>query len=321
MSFLVAEVALRAFGVRPTMLDKRMFRQNADSLLPFTLQPGFKGPYAGGYVTIDRAGNRTVKPRRTPPPGAAKNGVRTLLLLGDSQIFGQGLDDDQTTASQLQDSLWSRGLPILVANIGVPGYTSWNEYAAFRDFVAAHSVDWVVLSYIPNDPTFNNDFFGISRGQFSNISDSPFHRFTQAVYRRSYTAYLIGDAWRRFRSKGGQQVVPLVPSDSAVEYSIEALDRIKKLCEMRGANFSVGLYRDVSAFTSPKLTSEYENKIQKAFAAHHIEWFPLQSHIAHLTRREAMVSWSDPHPSARATSFIVSDILGYMLPKMREPTR
>src|SRR5205814_925598 len=117
----------------------------------------------------------------------------TLLLLGDSQIFGQGLDDDQTTAAQVQDSLTKRGLRTIVLNIGVPGYTSWNEYAALRDYLLSHRLNYVILSYIPNDPTFNNDFFGISRGEFTNVSNSWFHQVTQAVYRHVYSAYILTD--------------------------------------------------------------------------------------------------------------------------------
>jgi hypothetical protein len=294
-----------------------MFRQNGDSLLPFTLQPSFVGSYAGGLVTIDSAGNRTVRPRVTPPAGLANKSVRTLLLLGDSQIFGQGLDDEQTTASQLEDSLWAHALPIRVVNVASPGYTSWNEYAAFRDFSAAHHVDWLVVSYVPNDPTINNDFFGMSPGKFNNISDDPFHRLTHSAYQYSYVAFLIGDAWRRYRRSGSEQPAPLVPSDSEVEYSMKALDRIRARCDSSGTVFRVGLYRDVSFYTAPKPTSEYEQKIARALAAHHIEWFPLASHISHLTRRQAMVSWADPHPSARATSFIVSDLLRSLLPILR----
>lgn len=309
-ALLLSEIGLRVLSYRPAMLDRAMFVTTGDTLVPFKLRPGYSGWYAGGYVTVDSVGNRTVRPH-TPLLNKADNWP-TLLLLGDSQIFGQGLSDDQTTASQLQDSLLARGLSVRVQNIGVPGYTSWNEFAALRDYLSRHHVDAVVLSYVPNDPTFNNDFFGLGHGQFNNVSSSALHRLTQSLYRHVYSAYLLSDTWRRFRSSSKSQLPPLVPSDSAVDYSMAALQRIKKLCQDVGASFSVAVYRDVSTYSAPKQTTEYEHKITEALSRRGIEWFVLGSFTEHLKKSEAMVSWSDPHPSARATSYITSDILHHV---------
>lgn len=310
-ALLLSEIGLRVLGYRPAMLDRAMFVTTGDSLVPFKLKPRYSGWYAGGYVTVDSGGNRTVRPHRFPPTKTSDSS-RTLLLLGDSQIFGQGLSDDQTTAAQLQDSLVGRGLNVRVENIGVPGYTSWNEYASLRDYLAHHRVDAVILSYVPNDPTFNNDFFGIGRGEFNNVSNSPLHRLSQSLYRHVYSTYLLSDTWRRFRSSSRVRVTPLVPPDSAVDYSMSALERIKQLCHAASASFSVAVYRDVSTYSDPKETAEYEHKITAALSRHGIDWFLLDSFTQHLTRSEAIVSWSDPHPSARATSYIASDVLRHV---------
>lgn len=106
--------------------------------LPAFFRPGPEGqPYAlapGRYrywhrdrtvvVSIGPDGRRRV-------PGAPAAAPRTLWLIGDSQVFGWGLDDRETIAARLQASL---GPGVKVVNAGVPGY---GPMAYVREFHAA----------------------------------------------------------------------------------------------------------------------------------------------------------------------------------------
>ena len=75
-------------------------------------------------VEIDADGRRRV-------PGAPSQAQRTLWLIGDSQVFGWGLDDTETIAARLQARL---GLGVKVVNAGVPGH---GPMAYVREFHSA----------------------------------------------------------------------------------------------------------------------------------------------------------------------------------------
>ncbi|MBN8265344.1 MAG: hypothetical protein J0M21_11880, partial [Xanthomonadales bacterium] len=63
-------------------------------------------------VEIEASGFRRV-------PGAPATAPRTIWLIGDSQVFGWGLDDRETIATRLQALL---GPTAKVVNAGMPGY-------------------------------------------------------------------------------------------------------------------------------------------------------------------------------------------------------
>lgn len=63
---------------------------------------------------------------RTPYPAVpATDGTFTVLMLGDSRVFGWGVEGYQTIAAGLEASLMARmGRSVRVVNGGVPGYSS-----------------------------------------------------------------------------------------------------------------------------------------------------------------------------------------------------
>jgi hypothetical protein len=73
-------------------------------------------------VTIDKNGRRIV-------PGAASEGT-VVHVVGDSQIFGWGLSDDETICSRLQSQL---GSGFHVVNHGVPGLGPYGYIQLLRD--------------------------------------------------------------------------------------------------------------------------------------------------------------------------------------------
>lgn len=99
-----------------------------DSRRFWTLNPGFEGEmdnrvdFSGKRITVTRDGSRTVPCRQTA------DGPR-IVLIGDSQTFGQGLSDDETWANRLQCMLAGAEAGGRVFNFGVPG-VNIDSYAA-----------------------------------------------------------------------------------------------------------------------------------------------------------------------------------------------
>lgn len=78
-------------------------------------------------------------------------GVRRVLLLGDSIVYGVGVERDETLSRQLERRLRAAGENVEVINAGVHGWSPWNE----RHFYVAHGRDFgadtVVAVFCLND--------------------------------------------------------------------------------------------------------------------------------------------------------------------------
>ncbi len=325
VSLGLSEAVLRAIDFQPRGANRDMFVNTGRALLPHTLTPGFDGLYTGQRVRVDADGRRVVavRPEHAANAEAWARGESpraSVLLLGDSVVFGQGLPNDETIASQLQNLLLDRGYGVRVQNIGVPGYTSWNEYAALSDFFGAGGhADAVVVVYIPNDVTLENDHLRMAEDAYA-VPPSAFHRLTSFLYQRVYTLYLVREALVSLRDlfRGEARELTDFLDPEALAYSMEALSRMAAACEERGIRFSVGVYRDTWHYADAERSLEYEAAIFAGLAAEGIEGFRLESHIRELSLREVRVFWNDAHPGERASGFIARDIFRHLEPWLRE---
>jgi hypothetical protein len=315
-ALVITEIFLRMLNFRPGTMDPAMYIRNDNELLPFKLQPGYQGYCAGRAVTIDADGNRVVRPSYNDlhREGKAKPD-RTVLLLGDSGVFGFGVSDRETIASQLQDACFNKKLNYEIKNIGVCGYTSWNEYAALAEYLKSSSVTDVILLYVPNDLTFDNDYFGIGKGKNASFSqdEDRLHRFTRFFYSNVYVSYLISDSAKRIVSMWNHEKSVMAFDESAkqpeIDYSMQALRKIQDLGTPRNIRFSVAIYRDVAYFDDASGCLKYEGVIENNLDRNGIKWFVAKSHTDNLKAVEIRASWSDPHPGAKAIGFIVTDIM------------
>lgn len=321
MSLIIGSVAfeifLRAINYHPMLVDPNIYLANNNPLLPYKLKPNYDDYYLQQEVKIDGDGNRMVSPDPKLLPAERKEtAARVILILGDSLVFGYGLSNEDTIASQLQNLLWKKGLNYEVRNIGAPGYTSWNEYVALDDYLKTHAISDVILAYVPNDITFDNDYFQIGQGKLASFSDTRFHRFTQFLYSHFYTLYVVSDALKKIYSRLRGEIEPSAATafaernnQPAIDYSMEALSRIRDLCKQKHVRFSVGIYRAAALYDKlPDISSEYEAVIKKNLDQRGIRSFLIKSHADNLKPADAQVFWNDPHPSRQAVGFIVADI-------------
>lgn len=270
-AFVLAELGIRVAGFRPTLLNSEMFVPGS----PYRLKANMTTEYVGKTVKTDADGNRVVPNLRDP----------SVVLLGDSIVFGQGLDDGETIASQLG-----------IANISAPGYTSWNEYDRLREYVSKHQVKRVILVYVPNDITFNNEAF--SKANFG-VSESKVHRASRWLYSHIYVTFLIKNSVTSLTSRqSGSSAIDW----NALDYSMDAVSQIGQLKPL-----AVGIYRDVWYYHDPT-AREFESRVMKALSSRGIDHFVIKSHIEQLRESEVRLAWNDPHPSSEAVRLIAQDI-------------
>jgi hypothetical protein len=94
-------------------------------------------------ISVDAQGHRTTA--GAPVDGAGRH---ILDVVGDSQVFGWGLSDDETVPSRLQASL---GASWKIVNHGVPGFGPWQ----YRDVMNSIPVDHQVVLIL----TEENDLY------------------------------------------------------------------------------------------------------------------------------------------------------------------
>ncbi len=85
----------------------------------------------------------------TPKPA----GTFRVLLLGDSVVFGWGVDDEHTFARRLE-SEWNAAAPrtrLEVVNTGHPLFDTVQQAATLREFLPKLQPDLVLLVYVVND--------------------------------------------------------------------------------------------------------------------------------------------------------------------------
>ncbi len=112
------------------------------------LQPGLRASpmvhHESGHtfhVSTDANGLRITPSSRPLPSGCRPY---RILILGDSNTFGWGLEDDQTWGASLQRALASRGVRVI--NGGMPGYTLAQCYELYRRVGRRYHPDMVILS-------------------------------------------------------------------------------------------------------------------------------------------------------------------------------
>jgi len=314
----LAEGTLRLAGYHPRLIDSGLFVANGDPLLPYKLRPGYDGYYDGGHVTVAQSGHRLVPSgARGSSFQATAAGSGGLLLLGDAVVFGQGLDDGDTIAARLQGLLPSADGMSQVETIAAPGYTAWNEYAGLRDYQRKSNVRTVILVYVPNNLRFDNDDMKIGAGNTGPGDNSLAHRVTLAMYRTLYLTYLVADNLKwivRGHSHDPRPAAWEELDPKAISYSLEAVERIKGICEAQGATFIVALFRDIEDYhLKHEAMDQYERAMLHELSEHGIAHFVLSDHTDRLSFRGATLAWNDPHPSSEAADLMARQIYQELL--------
>lgn len=152
LAALAIEFGFRWFWTLPPSLaefaQQGLYQQRPDGSIG--LSPGYRGELtvAGRRTTvaIDSLGLRGPEP---PPPTP---GIRRWLMLGDSLVFGYGVDVEDSLPQRLQAALLLQGQHAVVGNAGVPGFGVRDAVAAMAALDGPFRADGFVLcSYLGND--------------------------------------------------------------------------------------------------------------------------------------------------------------------------
>jgi hypothetical protein len=146
------------------------------------------------HVTTDENGFRN-----SIPSELNGEGERDILILGDSQTFGAGVNDDQTFAS-----LISKGLNRSVLNTGVPGYNNIEELELAKTLFNRYQSKVVILAlYVGNDPyeNYRNRNMFLSSAEASKAKEAVSTlAFVKDYLKRNSSIYNGLTRFRRFEA-------------------------------------------------------------------------------------------------------------------------
>src|SRR6185436_15575801 len=130
---VVGEVLARSLHMVDRMngYSRALYTSGPDTDLPYVLRPNVRTTLFGIDVRVNAFGCRGPEITAEPRPG-----IRRVLVLGDSVVFGMGLAEDETVTSKL-GMLLNGKTPTEVVNAGVQGYDTvaearWLEWAGVR---------------------------------------------------------------------------------------------------------------------------------------------------------------------------------------------
>ena len=144
-SFLFVEGMLRVLPFSGRQwFPEGMYQNDADPEIAYRLAENFKADIRTLHfrfrVTTNSLGFRG-------PELRTDGGEPNILMVGDSFMFGQGVDDEDTVAS-----IVARWLPYdQVINAGVYGYRPSQSYRTYQRFIASRSVHTLVIQLCHND--------------------------------------------------------------------------------------------------------------------------------------------------------------------------
>lgn len=162
LSLLAGEVIVRALGrapgIKPIQLSSYdcIYKRSTNPILGFELKANCRNDNPDFIQTYERTnshGQRDAERTLDKP-----DGVRRILLLGDSVVEGYGLRESETISRRLEDLYGDGSTEVL--NFGVSAYCTRAEVELLEVKGLRFDPDVVVLVFVENDfDNFNREAF------------------------------------------------------------------------------------------------------------------------------------------------------------------
>jgi lysophospholipase L1-like esterase len=244
-------------------------------------------------IRINEDGYRgpRIAPRKQP-------GTLRVLCLGDSNIFGYPLDDEDVFPRALARALVRDRAPgsVEVINAGIPGYTVVQGRIWYEQQFADYDYDWLLLSYLNNDawPQPHSDSVLLARQHASAEWLSELGSRIQLV--RWGRTWLDQGLWERAlvprvsleqflaeygaliqsaRQKGARVLILDFRAYGSYKPYSTALE---KLADSTGAQYLMVMAGCLDALNNPRQLAAYEDRLLRAQR----RWGPLLQQCPHL---------------------------------------
>ncbi len=238
VAFVIGEVGLRLAGYRgaPQSYIGNVYEVQ-DPVLDWRYIPGSEVRLGGLVFKYNRSGFRDVDHELTKPEG-----VKRVVVVGDSVSEGNGVKSDEVFARALQAQL---GRDHEVINIAASGLNTPQEVHLFELEGLPYGPDIVVLNFVLNDVDFYSNLAGTRRYyaemdkkiQTLGISIDPeFKRLLKRSALIYFVKERVGHLLQRFSGDGSEVVDFYTALWSEESNRDKATSGFKKLGELKNQN-------------------------------------------------------------------------------------
>ncbi len=238
LAFGAAEIILRIFPTEAVYFQTRNVVQQThsvpdpDPVLKYVPAPSMARPFSNlEFKTMIYTNARGMRSRDYTD--AKPQGVKRVMVLGDSFTFGWGVENPQIFTQILEDRLLSN---VEVWNLGVSGYSVDQELVRLERAGLAYQPD-IVLMEILGEPTLSDGNFVFRNGKlyFSETEDFNLLQKTAAfLERRCHACAALGLALRRMDFRARAPHGAGAGDESSGETGYAVLDRFAALGKERG---------------------------------------------------------------------------------------
>lgn len=142
---------------------KEIVLPHPDDKIIYDLKPHLDITFVAAKTRTNSCGMRQEEVQLKKP----KNTYR-IAIIGDSFTFGWGVEENETFSHHLEKNLsqvYGGKLKFEVLNFGVPGYSTFQEVAAFKEKGIDFDPDAVIVFFVQNDFEFPFFVRDLDKGQ------------------------------------------------------------------------------------------------------------------------------------------------------------
>jgi lysophospholipase L1-like esterase len=335
VTLLAAECTLRVFQPEgaETFATYRQWGHRKSMLFGFEADFDHSWTIAGATYHTDASGFR----RHVQDPEWRKNGAaKRIFTLGESSVFGFGLEDDETWPHRLEEKLAAQALPQrhVVVNAGNNGHNSLQSTLRFYLRVAPERPDHVVYYAAVNDVMNarpEHDAIWITPDMLFIDSLSAYLRKTrqyQNLYARSVLGVMLANAWDAFFGVPPAPPAELAwdPSPKGTPKEMEArfernLLTLLDMCRRAGATLVLTTFIYDEARLEPSYAAGVRRRNEATRAVARREGVPLVDLERAFAEVPGHADYFFPdayHPNERGAEWIAS-VLAERLPELLAP--
>ncbi|MCF7975485.1 MAG: tetratricopeptide repeat protein [Phycisphaerae bacterium] len=238
LALLAGEAMVRIFGLTPGLKPIELdaydcfYKRSTNPILGFELKANCRHSRPDFIQTYERTnshGQRDAERTLSKPEG-----VRRVLLLGDSVVEGYGLREEDTLGRQLE-GLYPQG-STEVLNFGVSAYCTLAEVELLRTKGLQFDPDVVVLVFVENDyDNFNREAFPLGAA-----ADRP--AFVKALFKRSHLFRLASIQFNLFHFQAETDPVRWNQDAIGGNNVARGLQRFRELADRHGFQALVAIW-------------------------------------------------------------------------------
>lgn len=255
VAVVMLEVALRLLRLAPTdgvfTVDARQFGALPGILAPAPTIVDRRNRALPHQATIDSLGFRGAEVARTKSPGEIR-----IVFIGDSFVYGDFVDDDETWPAQLERRLRAQCGDITVVNAGLPGASISEQRPIFTRTLAV-SPDLAVLSFTENDVTdLNGEVLWSALARNREVKSSFPMRHVYPIVRTSALWNVLLAAQGRWRGQRNAAAAAAAPAERP-----EDVPQRQATLRARWANEFTGLRDDARKANVPLVFTSFPSHL------------------------------------------------------------